>query len=98
MCRTRTVTYVRISQLLALIATWLMEVTMTSRWELEYHTTLMTLLRLTRNLRSMDCEHCADLLTQARISAFGMNIRHTKDTASNAGLAADKAASSLSLA
>ena len=38
---------------------------MTSRWELEYHTTLMTLLRLTRNLRSMDCEHCADLLTQA---------------------------------
>jgi len=35
---------------------------------------------------------------QARISAFGMNIRHTKDTASNAGLAADKAASSLSLA
>jgi hypothetical protein len=38
---------------------------MTNRWELEFHTTLMTLLRLTRNLRSMDCEHCADLLTQA---------------------------------
>jgi hypothetical protein len=35
---------------------------------------------------------------QARISAFGMNIRHTKDTPSNGGLAADKAASSLSLA
>ena len=36
-----------------------------SRWELEFHTTLMTLLRLVRNLRSFDCEHCADLLTQA---------------------------------
>jgi len=38
---------------------------MTDRWHLEFHTTLMTLLRLTRNLRSMDCEHCAELLTQA---------------------------------
>jgi hypothetical protein len=65
MCRTRTVTYVKISQLPALIVTWLMGVTMTDRWQLEFHTTLMTLLRLTRNLRSMDCEHCADLLTQA---------------------------------
>ena len=36
---------------------------MTDRWELEYHKTLMTLIRLTRNLRSMDCEHCADLMT-----------------------------------
>jgi hypothetical protein len=36
-----------------------------SRYELEFHRTLMTLLRLTRNLRQMDCEHCGDLLTQA---------------------------------
>ena len=42
-----------------------MVVTMTDRWELEFHRTLMTLLRLTRNLREMDCEHCGDLLTQA---------------------------------
>ena len=63
MCRTRTVMYVRISQLHALIATWLMGVTMTDRWHLEFHTTLMTLIRVVRNLRSMDCEHCADLLT-----------------------------------
>jgi hypothetical protein len=65
MCLTQIVTCAKINQLPALIATWLTGVTMTSRWELEYHTTLMTLLRLTRNLRSMDCEHCADLLTQA---------------------------------
>ena len=37
---------------------------MTNRWQLEYHTTLMTLIRLTRNLRSMDCEHCAKLMTE----------------------------------
>ena len=36
---------------------------MTNRWELEFHTTLMTLIRVVRNLRSMDCEHCAELLT-----------------------------------
>lgn len=36
-----------------------------SNWQLEFHRTLMTLLRLTRNLRSIDCDHCADLLTQA---------------------------------
>lgn len=36
---------------------------MTDRYELEFHTTLMTLIRVVRNLRSMDCEHCADLLT-----------------------------------
>lgn len=36
-----------------------------SRWELEFHTTLMTLIRVVRNLRSIDCEHCAELLTQA---------------------------------
>ena len=35
-----------------------------SRWEIEYHTTLMTLIRLTRNLRAADCEHCAVLMTQ----------------------------------
>jgi hypothetical protein len=35
-----------------------------SRWHLEFHTTLMSLLRMVRNLRHMDCEHCADLLTQ----------------------------------
>lgn len=34
-----------------------------SRWELEFHTTLMTLIRVVRNLRSIDCEHCGDLLT-----------------------------------
>ena len=34
-----------------------------SRWQLEFHTTLMSLIRMVRNLRSMDCEHCADLLT-----------------------------------
>jgi hypothetical protein len=65
MCRMQIVTLARMRQLPALTATWLMVVTMTDRWELEFHTTLMTLLRLTRNLRSMDCEHCADLLTQA---------------------------------
>lgn len=35
-----------------------------SRWHLEFHTTLMTLIRLTRNLRTADCSHCGDLLTQ----------------------------------
>jgi hypothetical protein len=65
MCRMQIVTSAKTSRLHALTATWLMEVTMTDRWHLEFHTTLMTLLRLTRNLRSMDCEHCADLLTQA---------------------------------
>lgn len=34
-----------------------------SRWHLEFHTTLMTLVRIVRNLRSMDCDHCGDLLT-----------------------------------
>ncbi len=76
------VTCVRISQLLALIATWLMGVTMTSRWELEYHTTLMTLLRLTRNLRSMDCEHCADLLTQA-YQCMAKETQDIRDRANN---------------
>ena len=35
-----------------------------SRFELEFHTTLMTLIRVVRNLRSMDCEHCEKLLTE----------------------------------
>lgn len=35
-----------------------------SRWHLEFHTTLMSLVRMVRNLRAMDCEHCEDLLTQ----------------------------------
>jgi hypothetical protein len=34
-----------------------------SRWHLEFHTTLMTLIRIVRNLRSMDCDHCGNLLT-----------------------------------
>jgi len=37
---------------------------MTDRWELEYHTTLKTLIRIIRNLRSMDCDHCEPLLTE----------------------------------
>lgn len=37
---------------------------MTDRYHLEFHRTLMTLIRIVRNLRSMDCEHCGDLLTQ----------------------------------
>ena len=37
---------------------------MTNRFELEFHTTLMTLIRVVRNLRSMDCEHCEKLLTE----------------------------------
>jgi len=36
---------------------------MTDRWELEFHTTLKTLIWILRNLRSMDCDHCGDLLT-----------------------------------
>ena len=36
---------------------------MSNRWELEFHTLLMTLVRLSRNLRFKDCEHCADLMT-----------------------------------
>jgi hypothetical protein len=55
---------------------------MTSRWELEYHTTLMTLLRLTRNLRSMDCEHCADLLTQA-YQCMAKETQDIRDRANN---------------
>lgn len=35
-----------------------------SRWELEYHTTLMTLIRLTRNLRAADCQQCNEKLTE----------------------------------
>jgi len=63
MCHTQTVTYAKTYQQPALIVTWLTVVTMTDRYELEFHTTLMTLIRVVRNLRSMDCEHCADLLT-----------------------------------
>jgi len=33
-----------------------------SRWELEFQTTLLRLLRLTRDLRGHDCEHCGKLL------------------------------------
>jgi hypothetical protein len=33
-------------------------------WELEFHTTLLVLIRTVRNLRRMDCEHCGDLLTE----------------------------------
>jgi len=63
MCRTQIVTCAKTYQQPALIVTWLMAVTMTDRYELEFHTTLMSLIRMVRNLRSMDCEHCADLLT-----------------------------------
>jgi hypothetical protein len=38
---------------------------MSSRWELEFHTTLLVLIRTVRNLRRFDCEHCGDLLTEA---------------------------------
>lgn len=63
MCRIQIVMFAKTYQQPALIATWPMAVTMTDRYELEFHTTLMTLIRVVRNLRSMDCEHCADLLT-----------------------------------
>ena len=33
-------------------------------WELEFHNTLLVLIRTVRNLRRMDCEHCGDLLTE----------------------------------
>ena len=36
---------------------------MTSPYELEFHRTLMSLIRMVRNLRSIDCDHCGDLLT-----------------------------------
>jgi hypothetical protein len=38
---------------------------MSSRWELEFHTTLLVLIRTVRNLRRFDCKHCGDLLTEA---------------------------------
>ena len=37
---------------------------MGNRWELEYHTTLMSLIRVVKNLRSRDCEHCEYVLKE----------------------------------
>jgi hypothetical protein len=54
---------VKINQLLAYLATWLPGATMISPYELEFHRTLMSLIRMVRNLRAIDCDHCADLLT-----------------------------------
>jgi hypothetical protein len=59
-----------------------MVVTMTNRWELEFHTTLMSLLRITRNLRSMDCDHCANLLTEV-YRCMSKETENIRDRANN---------------
>jgi len=35
-----------------------------SRWELEHHQLLKAILRISRNVRNFDCEHCGDLVSQ----------------------------------
>lgn len=36
-----------------------------SRWELEHHQLLKTLIRVSRNVRGPECEHCGLLLQEA---------------------------------
>jgi hypothetical protein len=55
-----------------------------SRWHLEFHTTLMSLIRMVRNLRQMDCEHCADLLTQV-YKCMDKETKEIRDRANNDG-------------
>lgn len=55
---------------------------MTDRYELDFHTTLMTLLRVVRNLRSMDCEHCGELLTDV-YKCMAQQTQDIRDRANN---------------
>ena len=55
---------------------------MTNRFELEFHTTLMTLIRVVRNLRSMDCDHCGELLTEV-YRCLDKEMQDIRDRANN---------------
>jgi hypothetical protein len=59
-----------------------MVVTMTNRFELEFHTTLMTLIRVVRNLRSIDCDHCGELLTKV-YRCLDKEMQDIRDRANN---------------
>jgi hypothetical protein len=54
-----------------------------SRWELEFQTTLMRLLRLTRDLRGHDCEHCGKLLNEV-YNCLDKETQDIRDRANNA--------------